>query len=208
MRAHEFVSEIITIHSRTEPIEKYQHHFLSEPKVTAFGGYLFSDHIGDEEHYFGLFDGDQLISILYVVLRELPYYQITYSQTESKYQKQGCFRYLLDQAVMKYDNILSDSHQTKESEMAWKSLTQYPSGKVHYYVYDIDSHEATPITYYNYQDIWNMKENPLILASKVIYSKKVQEHIDRDNMLKKKHTRDHDSLFYGINSSSETYTNP
>lgn len=194
--------------SRMEPIEKYNQFFINSKKVPAFDSLTFSQNKINEDHYFGLFNDDNLISVLHIELRELPYYQITYSQTERNFQRQGCFRYLLDYAVSMYSNIVSDSRQTKEAASAWVSLSLYPSGKTNYYIYDTDNGRTEKITYKNHESIWNSNDNPVILASKVKHPDNIQEKLDRSNELKKRHKRDHDSLFYGKYAIWDDYENP
>lgn len=209
MRAEEFIKEIIIIHGRLEPMEKYVNYFNNLERFPAFENFTLSENKIEDSHYFGLFNKDDvLISILHIADRDLPYYQVTYSQTSPEYQGLGCFRYLLDYAVNLYGNILSDTHQTIDAASAWKALSRYPSGKVHYYVYDMYDGSTKKITYSNYDEIWHNNENPVLLATKTINPPKLQEHIDRDNTIKKKYGRDHDSLFYGIKSSSHDYINP
>lgn len=208
MRAYEFIPEIATIGSRLEPIEKYQHHFVDVPKTPAFDELMFGEKIDDDSVYLGLFKAGQLVSILYLMIRDEPYYQVTYSQTEPEFQGLGCFRYLLEYAVLKYDNILSDDHQTPEAGSAWRALSAFPGSRVHYFIYDTQFGSKSRITRHNYDEIWNGDPNPLLLASKINYPTKLQEHIIRDNEIKKKIGRDYNSLFYGESAINDSFINP
>jgi hypothetical protein len=136
--------------------------------------------------------------------RNLPFVQVTYAQTENEYQGQGCFRYLLLQALTKYQNILSDHHQTKEAELAWKSLIKFPSGKMEIFVYDELNDKLLPTKNIPESKIWNEKEIPILLISLVKYPQLIQERLDADDIMKKQHNRNYNNIWFG----HSTYFNP
>ena len=89
------ISEITTIQSRDEDIRKYTYLFDGVQGSPAFGNLVFKQVEGDwDDHYFGLFNDTDLISILRVD-KQNKHYQVTYTQTEPEFRGQGCIRYLL-----------------------------------------------------------------------------------------------------------------
>jgi len=203
------IDEIVGLVSRFEPIEKYEGLLKNAKRTPAFENFEFAEVINSDEHYLGLFKYEELISILHIEIRDFSHhYQITYTQTEPKYQRLGCFRYLLNTALDKHDEILSDDHQTTEAETAWKSLIRFPSGKIQIFVFNPKTNTKTPVKEVSYDKIWNGEEIPILMAKKVTHTQDVMEHIVRDNEIKKKSGRDYDSLWYGVNSSGVDYNNP
>jgi len=206
------INEIIELLSREEPMEKYQHIFDNATPTPAFSNLNFVEVLDNtnEIHYLGLLDPEKiLVSFLELEIRDHQKYQITYSQTEPKYRRQGCFRYLLNKAVTSHGEILSDTHQTPEAISTWKSLIKFPS-YLKIGVLNTDTGIITSTWHVSEEEIWHQKVNPVLIASdsRTEYSQKLQEMTERNNEWKKKRGRDHDSLWYGPETSNDNYENP
>lgn len=191
----QFGSEIVTYPSRDEFIDRYLEKFSNSSKTPAFDGLQFAESLYSDEHCLGLFDGDNLISLLVLMVRETRYFQVTLSQTDKKYQQRGCFRYLLFKAVDRHYTVLSDDHQTPEAEKAWKSLIRYPSEFASIGVYDVDTGTITPTTNTDPGSIWNQHPNPVLIIQRK--SKSLQECMDREVDIKSKFGRDFSSIWFG-----------
>ncbi len=203
------INEIVLFPSREEPIENYQYLFDNAKREPAFNNLEFSQVFDLDEHYLGLFNSNKLISYLWISFREENKWQVSYSQTDLKFRRQGCFRYLLLQAVNMHNEILSDDHQTIESQNAWKALIKYPGGKFHIFLYNTKLNKILEKTYGLSDDkIWNQNEDTLLLVQKIQHSEKFLEHLNRDNEHKKKFGRDYNHIWFGTNSSNNEYDNP
>jgi len=97
--------------------EKYHQYFKNVPNSPAFGDLSYDRVTRADQDYLGLFNKTGLVSILHLSIRDdHGLWQISYSQTDPTYQRQGCFRYLLNKAVDHHGTILSDDHQTSKSK--------------------------------------------------------------------------------------------
>jgi hypothetical protein len=203
------ITEIVSLVSRSDPMEKYQWIFDDLKKISAFGNLKFAELIELEDHYLGLFNNDNLIAFLHLEIRTPGNrFQISYTETDINYQGQGCFRYLINTSVNRHSEILSDTHQTDESKNAWKSLIKHPSEKISIYVLNMETKNIILASLVPENEIWNEQDSTVLLIRKNIFSPELLENWDRNNTRKKKNGRDYDSLFYGSLSSSKDYINP
>jgi hypothetical protein len=192
------VSEIISTASTSSYPESYKHNFSDNSvKTNAFDGLMFSETLNDGSHYLGLFDNEKLISYLSLSDRGSGIYQISYSATDPKYQRRGCFRYLLMKALESHGEILSDTHQSPEAQLAWKSLIKNPSNRMRIYVYNEFTNDRIDATTIPENDIWNAKSNPILLASsKHLTNEEIQRDLIRD-IKTKPYNRDYLSTWFG-----------
>lgn len=201
--------EIVLYPDRVENIKKYNNIFNNSKTMPAFGELLLSQVLSTSEDYFGLFNQQrQLVSILHLNVRDHGLWQITYTQTESDYQGQGCFRYLLTKAVATHGTILSDENQTNSSKKAWQGLIKYPGPNLSIFTYNTTTHEKNSAVDYSEDDIWNNKTIPVLMITS-------QNNIesDRDSIMKqlKENTgidRTEYGIWYGPNTSNGKYLNP
>jgi ribosomal protein S18 acetylase RimI-like enzyme len=196
--------EVVLYPSRDVDLSNYQHNFDLTSATFAFNGLRFVENKTDQSHDLGLFDKDTLVAYLRLDIRDHGLWQITLAQTDPKFQGQGCFRYLLLKAVEDHNNILSDDHQTQQAADAWKSLIRYPSNRIKILLYDFESKKTIPISDVLDSEIWNQKENLVLMITKQKY---IKESI-RDTEIKKRYGRDYDSIWFGPNSSNDDYINP
>lgn len=199
------IKEIVLYPSRIENIDKYQNILLKSQKSKSFESLELAEIIGSDEHILGLFDEEKLVSVLHLNIRNHGLWQITYAQTKSEFQGQGCFRYLLTMAANKHNMILSDDHQTNESKTAWKSLIKYPGPRLDIWVYD--NNQKCNVSDYTDNDIWNDKPDPILAATSKSNSddrsstmNKLKENMNID--------RTENGIWYGPKSSNKDYTNP
>jgi GNAT superfamily N-acetyltransferase len=199
------IREIILMPSRVDYIEKYVHIFTNAHRVPAFNNLTFAEVKDTDVHFLGLFNDAQLISFLHLEIRTYPYFQVTYSQTEPEFQRQGCFRFLLEKAVDTHSHVLSDNRQTTEATAAWKSLIQYPGGRMHFYLFNGTTIDKLPL---EYKTIWNNEELPLVIASKIQYTVEQLQRSKHDDERRMKYNRHRNYIWFGPNSSTPEYTNP
>lgn len=201
------IAEIVIYPDRTESMEKYNQYFKDATTSSAFGDLILYKSTNSDEDFIGLFEKTQLVAVLHLNIREHGMWQITYTQTALDWQGQGCFRYLLTSAVATHGIVLSDDHQTQASKEAWKSLIKYPGPNLEIFVYDVDTKNKIPSFDVPDNEIWNNKSNPILLItnrssisdrSRVMTRLKEKTGIDRTT----------DGIWYGPNSSTDTYINP
>jgi len=202
------INEIVVYPNRMENIEKYTQYFKNANTLPAFLNLKMARNMTSDEDFIGLFDKTQLVAILHLNIRESGMWQITYTQTETNFQGQGCFRYLLTTAVNTHKSILSDTHQTNDSKLAWKSLIQYPGPNLEIFVYGVNTKNKIPSFDIPENKIWNNNENPVLLITS-----NSSNITDRNDVMKKlKETtgidRTTDGIWYGPNSSTKNYLNP
>jgi hypothetical protein len=202
------IDEIVLYPDRTENIEKFAQHFKDADASPAFNGLSLSRNIDPDQDVIGLFDDTQLVAVLHLNVRTHGMWQITYAQTDPNFQGQGCFRYLLTTAVTTHGEVLSDEHQTASSRLAWSSLIKYPGPNLEIFVYDLDTGHKTPAVGVPESDIWNNKGHRVLLIKH-----QSTDAAERNNIMTalKESTgidRTFDGIWYGPNSSTDTYTNP
>jgi hypothetical protein len=204
------ITEIVLTPSRADALEKYQGNFSNQDRTPAFNNLGFSQVQTADSHELGLFSRDNLVAYLRLDQREDPTWQITLSQTQEQYQDQGCFRYLLLKAVSSHGEVLSDTHQTAEAKAAWQSLIRYPGGLMQILSVDTETNTVYPTWNVPEDEIWNQETSPVLLARKQQYSEKILESMKkRDAWHHVNNTgRDHDSIWFGPDSSNSEYINP
>lgn len=202
------IDEIVLYPDRTENIEKYIQYFKDSKSSPAFNDLILYRNIQSDEDFIGLFDETRLISVLHLNIRDHGLWQITYAQTEPDFYGHGCFRYLVTAAVATHGTVLSDDHQTNSAKQAWKSLIQYPGPNLDIFVYDTDTKNKVSSADAPEQEIWNNHDNPVLLITH-----KSSVTVNRNPVMTKlKETtgidRTSDGIWYGPNSSTDTYINP
>jgi hypothetical protein len=204
------IDEIIMTPDRDHSLEKYTGYFADTARQSAFSVLTFSESKFSDQHHLGLFHDKNLISYLQLEIRTNDLWQIVYSQTDLQFRGQGCFRYLLEKSVLDHGAVLSDSHQTGLASAAWKSLIQYPGGLMLIFVYNTVTKHAQSAHDVDPGDIWNQRENPVLLAKKISYTVKEQANMQhRDQRHIQKQTgRDHVSIWFGPGTSNHNYYNP
>lgn len=204
------VDEIVTVPSRDQDISKYQGVFADQSKVKAFNGLTFAENQTNQSHELGLFDDENLVAYLRLDTRDQGKWQITYSQTESRFRGQGCFRYLLTKGVLEHGAVLSDSHQTQEAIDAWKSLIRFPGGQIQILLYDVDTGKTSKTHGVPEEEIWNQRTNTVLMASKQKYTSEGLHRMQKRDQWHQMHgtNRDCNSIWYGPDSSTDSYFNP
>jgi len=200
------VDEIVSYPSRDGNVWKFQHHFNGVKLVPAFSNLNYALVNSHGTEYYGLFDENtQLVSILELDERDTPYWQISYTETVSTYRRQGCFRYLLLKAVEKHTTILSDEHQTKESEHAWKSLIQYPSERLQFKMYNTKTGDIEDV---EQQIVWDDTSVYVMLVTNSHFTESMKHLSEIRDSYTIKNNRHFDGLWFGPESSNENYENP
>jgi len=202
------LSEIVLIPSRDQNIQEFEKEFDFLNSSKGFGSLKFVETKYNTEHHLGLVSGDNLISYLRLDIRIDNMWQISYAQTELDYRGQGCFRFLILKAVNDHKKILSDTNQTEESKSAWKSLIKLPGGTIKIFLYDINTKELSPTLGTAENHIWGDSANPLLMITESQLTSQVKEVLDRDEEFKEKIQRDHDTIWFGPESSNKKYINP
>lgn len=202
------MDEIVEYPNRTEDIKKYHHYFQGSIPLPAFNGLTLMRNTSSDEDVIGLFNKTDLVSVLMLNVREHGLWQITYAQTQPNFRGQGCFRYLLIAAVKTHKQVLSDERQTPLSKQAWISLIQHPGSNLNIYVYDIKTKKQLPAKDVPVNDIWNDKDDPVLM---VTFSSSNQT--DRNSIMAKLKEstgidRTDEGIWYGPNSSTDSYFNP
>lgn len=198
------LNEIYVGGSRDEFIEKYASLFNHTIKKFAFKtpeeSFDYAYVTNDDNHYVGLFVDDSLISLLIVDDYRNGKMQVQLTSTERMYRGIGCFRYLLNLAIKKFGEILSDDTQTTEASMAWKALIARPEGLLKFSVYDPNTNEYSPLD--KFEDASGIK-----VISVTRNSSRLDEMDHPRNIWAKAKNidRDYMSLTYGTRS---TYFNP
>jgi hypothetical protein len=202
--------EIINTTSSTGYPESHQHKFpVDISEIPAFEGLIFKEYMdGFGTHHLGLFADDKLVSYLELDIRNTEYYQITYSATSEKYQRRGCFRFLLNKAVEQHRTVLSDSHHTPEAKAAWKSLIQYPSGIIKICAYDVRTGDKKPAKGVDRDSIWNDEEEPVLMITNSEFSEEYLQRAKREHRGLIECGRDYKGIWYGVRSSNDHYDNP
>ena len=178
----------------------------SSLRLPAFENLEFAEvFVNDRSHVLGLYRLTKLVSVLRVERIDYPYWQITDVYTEPEFQRQGCFRFLLEKAVDTHSHVLSDDRQTTEATAAWKSLIQYPGGRMHFYLFNGTTIDKLPL---EYKTIWNNEELPLVIASKIQYTVEQLQRSKYDDERRMKYNRHRTYIWFGPNSSTPEYTNP
>lgn len=206
MRATEF-TEVYSYSHSGENIFKYYLFFKNAVQYnTPFMDLNFANVQENDSDYFGLLHQNKLVSILQIDLRDnSDYHQITYTETEKDFQRQGCFRYLLSKAVEKYTTIISDDRQTKNAENAWKSLIQYPSERLQFKMYNQRGKSIEDI---DISKIWNHTDEYVILVTNKNFTTEMLERSNiRDKYAKFSNTH-FDGIWFGKNTSNDDYENP
>lgn len=202
------IDEIVLYPDRRENIEKYNQYFGNSTTVPAFADLALARTTSSDEDFFGLFDTDQLVSVLHLHVRDHGLWQISYAQTEPAFSGQGCFRYLLTSAVAAHGMVLSDDHQTNSAKEAWKSLIRYPGPNLEISVYDTDTGNKIPVADVPENAIWNDKSNPVLLITRQSSSKSNRDEVMTGLKESVGIDRTTSGIWYGANSSTDTYTNP
>ena len=203
------ISEIAIYPSRDEDISKYSPYFDGIVGVGAFDGLLFCHRTYTDEDYLGLFNGDVLVSVLVLDIRDHGYWQIRYSQTEDAFKRRGCFRYLLTHASKKHGTVLSDELHTGEAKTEWQSLIQHTNPDIEIFVFDIVSGDKAWAKEVHPHKIWNDRERPVLLVNHTGYTvNPYREHIMKKMLENTGVDRTHHGIWYGVNSSTPDYDNP
>jgi hypothetical protein len=203
------LKEIIVYPDRNGDLEKYQNFFLNSHKRPAFHSLEYSRVNDTDDDKLGLFNKETLVSILHLNIRDEIFWQITYTETDEKFQGQGCFRYLINQAVKAHGEILSDTHQTPKSKIAWQSLIKHPGPELNIYVYDVERKIKQPAYEILDNQIWNNKSNPVLMVTKTSYNQNnVRESVMKKLMDQVGIDRTDNGIWYGPGTSNHDYFNP
>ena len=200
------VDEIVSYPSRDGNIGKFQHYFTDVELYPAFSEleYGLANNHGTE--IYGLFnENKQLVSVLELDERDTPYWQISYTETLASYRRQGCFRYLLLKTVENHTTILSDEHQTKEAENAWKSLMQYPSDRLQFKMYNTKTGDIEDI---DQSMVWNDSSVYVMMITNSHFTESMKQRSATRDKYAIKNNRHFDGLWFGLDSSNENYDNP
>ena len=203
------LKEIIVYPNRNGDLEKYKNFFLNSNKRTAFDSLEYSRVSESDDDKLAFFNKEILISILHLNVRDENGWQITYTETDEKFQGQGCFRYLVNQAVNLHGEILSDTHQTPKSKIAWQSLIKYPGPELDIYVYDSETKIKHPASKILDHQIWNNESNPVLLVTKTSYNQNdVRESVMKKLVDQVGIDRTNNGIWYGLGTSDKNYFNP
>lgn len=210
MKINEIVSsieEIYTYPATSTNIFKYYEYFRNVPRNDSpFDNLKYSNVQNYDSDYFGLLHNDRLISIVHVDLRDnSEYYQLTYTETDKEFRRQGCFRYLLMKAVEKYNTIISDDRQTKDAENSWRTLIQYPSERLQFKMYNTITKTIEDI---DVDKIWNNSDEYVVLVTNKHFTTEMLERSNiRDRYTKFSNTH-FEGIWFGKHTSNEEYNNP
>ena len=142
------ISEVITGPAYDTYIDNYLMYFVNAPIIDSNNGLNLKQSMHNDELMYGLFDPENTIVGLFVLLRyNDKYWQVMLSQIEQQYKGQGFGTYLYDYAIMNDRlSILSDSHQTENTDgsswQLWCRLYRY--GRYNVYSYDLNSDTVIP----------------------------------------------------------------
>jgi hypothetical protein len=201
------IGEIVTYPSRDGDVWKFQQYFDNLQTIPAFSNleYAMVSDKHDTEYYGLLDDTKQLVSILVLDKRDLPYWQISYTETVPNFRKQGCFRYLLMKSLDIHSTVLSDEHQTIEAKNAWKSLIQYPSDRIQFKMYNTRTGDIVSV---EQEYVWNDSSEYVMMATNEHMNESIiQRSLIRDEYTTKTN-RNFDGIWFGPQSSNDDYDNP
>lgn len=207
MRAEEFIQEIVSTPPSGSKIEAYQYIFNNIKTIDAFNNLTYAKVNYNDSEYYGLLNNKNiLVSILIMDLRDnSKYYQVTYTESLPEYRRQGCFRYLLLKSIEQHSTILSDERQTKDAEESWKSLIQYPSERIQFYMYNISKDSIEPV---DITKIWNNTDDYTVMATNKHVTTEMLERSKIRDKYTVKVSRHFDGLWFGPHTSTTEYINP
>ena len=205
MRAHEFLNEIgLYAYNPDAPFENYNQYFSNSLKEPAFGNLSYAKGRGEfDVEYYALFNGDSIISIIELQSKDIPnfpYMQVTRTQTEPDFQRQGCMRYLLNKALDDHGTVASDNNQSELAKAAWESMIKYPNGMNIKFWKDGD---LIPAKSASSDEIWDGDMDTALVASKFTRSNEsiIAEQKFQAKLKMMGHTRQIDMLYYGPSST-------
>lgn len=221
MKAHEIVTEIVSIEGRDEPIENKLYLFNNTRKIMtpAFSNgiryqYSQSNEYGVEYHALLHTLNDQeesIVALMGLESERLGKMEILSTQVIQSLRGMGLMRYLLNKALEVHDEIYSDTHQSPSAIHFWKMLLLYPEPSYRIMIYDIDTQEKKPIERNVDKElvrvIWNEKENPILVCVKNKFSVNETARYQKNNEIRKKVNRDDWQIWYS-KSVTPGYENP
>lgn len=158
------ISEIVIGTSRDDYIDSFVGNFADVTKTPSINNLLFAKNYVNDIYCFGLFDGEKLVSLLFVVHdSDLNKHMITRSLTDEQYRSRGLFRFLLEKAVDQFGEVLGDYSHSHKAILAWSSLIT--AGKP-IYTYNTKTGEYKLADEVDSGDIWDINDNHILLSYK------------------------------------------
>lgn len=197
------INEIAQTEQRPEFIEEYANLFADCPQMPAFNsihGQLTYAEVPETMNHdaaFGLFHEQKLVAIILLSGERHGKMQISKSITTPSFMRMGCFRFLLNKAVTKYREVLSDDRQTPMARAAWETLIKSTGSTLIIRSYDPETNSYSSIAPHQ---VWDHDE---VLLSATRRDTKIDESSNPNNVFHRNHKtgRDYDSIYYGFPSA-------
>lgn len=202
------INEIVQTEQRPEFIEEYANLFDGCPQMSAFNsihGQLTYSEVPETMNHdaaFGLFNDQKLVAIILLSDERHGKMQISKSITAPSFMRMGCFRFLLNKAVARYREVLSDDRQTPMARSAWETLIKSTGSTLIIRAYDPETNSYSSNAPHQ---VW---DNDDILLSATRRNTKIDESNNPNNVFHRNHRtgRDYNSIYYGF--PSEDRDNP